>query len=257
MTMHEQGLHEPIIEADLHAYLDGQIPVRRRIAVEAYLAQQPELAARMMADLRLNRELRMALSEQRPGIQPNTSRAARNLERALVWRGHAASLRRYAALAAFLMLGWFAHAQYGALGIGEVVASGLPPSYVEDAMATYAGAKPAEKAAEEHYSPENIRASTAIVMPTLPEGWTVDDVAVASSRFGPSVKLTLSNSEVGPAVLMAVRPGAFDVQPPSLSREDGMVAAYWQIGEVAYALVARAETQTMEKVAGQMARTLY
>ena len=39
----------PITEADLHAYVDGRLPLARRAEVEAYLGARPEEAARLQA----------------------------------------------------------------------------------------------------------------------------------------------------------------------------------------------------------------
>jgi anti-sigma factor RsiW len=39
----------PVLEADLHAYVDGELPADRRAAVEAWLATHPEDAARVAA----------------------------------------------------------------------------------------------------------------------------------------------------------------------------------------------------------------
>ena len=36
--------NDPVIEADLHAYVDDQLDVGRRIEVEAYLSERPEVA---------------------------------------------------------------------------------------------------------------------------------------------------------------------------------------------------------------------
>lgn len=41
--------HTPITEAELHAYIDGQLAENRRTVVEAYLAAEPEEAARLQA----------------------------------------------------------------------------------------------------------------------------------------------------------------------------------------------------------------
>ncbi len=41
----------PITEADLHAYVDAQLPDNRRAEVEAFLAAQPEEAERLQAYL--------------------------------------------------------------------------------------------------------------------------------------------------------------------------------------------------------------
>lgn len=47
-----------VTEADLLAYVDGQLTPHRRLAVEAHLARHPHLADRVAADLAILRGLR-------------------------------------------------------------------------------------------------------------------------------------------------------------------------------------------------------
>jgi hypothetical protein len=57
--------------------------------------------------------------------------------------------------------------------------------------------------------------------------------------------------------LFAVRPGAFAVQPVSHRVVDNTVAAYWQIGDVAYALIAGDKDLNLDRTAEGLARSLY
>ena len=52
----------PITEEDLHAYVDGFLDSERRIAVERYLAEHPEAAARLSAWQDVTRRLRDAVA---------------------------------------------------------------------------------------------------------------------------------------------------------------------------------------------------
>jgi anti-sigma factor RsiW len=54
---------EPITDVDLHAYVDDELPLVRRIEVEACICHHPQKAARVMADLRIRDELRLALAK--------------------------------------------------------------------------------------------------------------------------------------------------------------------------------------------------
>src|SRR5687768_17003093 len=108
-------------EDDLNAYVDDQLPLVRRADVEAWLARNPAVAARVMADLSGRDTLRAALGgpvEHGPRVRA----AAARLERAFAWRATAASLRRAAAIALLVGAGWMAHAMVGA-GVGESVAA--------------------------------------------------------------------------------------------------------------------------------------
>lgn len=86
----------PITEAELHAYVDGQLPAERRAAVEDYLAAHPAEAERVRAYRRQNEQLHVlfdtALDEpvpatlQRPPARrvPGLTRAAALLAAAAV-----------------------------------------------------------------------------------------------------------------------------------------------------------------------------
>lgn len=246
---------DPISEVDLDAYVDDQLAVDRRIAVEAHLATHPETAARVMTDLRMRNELRLALGGQPEVVSPRTNEAARKLERAIGRSHRLRQLPRIAALGLVLCVAWLAHAHIG--GIGAVNATVSTPAHVTEALTTFRAQKdrlPAKVA--EPYRPADIRAMTAIALPELPEGWSVRGTEIVPSRFGPSIELTLDADRIGRAALFAVRPGTFDVVPAT-AVHDGESAAYWQIGDVAYVLVAQTDAKDLELIARDLAATLY
>ena len=108
------------------------------------------------------------------------------------------------------------------------------------------------------FDPAEIRSATAIVLPTMPAEWSVRDAQVFPSTYGPSVELEVEPQSGERLSLFAVRPGNFSVQQVLLKQEGQTNAAYWQIGEVAYALIS--ETENADKLAEQarkLARTLY
>jgi anti-sigma factor RsiW len=107
------------------------------------------------------------------------------------------------------------------------------------------------------YDPAEIRAATAIVMPSLPQSWDVVDVQVFPSTFGPSVEMVIRTEAFGSASLFAVRPGRFDVVPVTIVQKDKFKVAYWQVGEVAYAVVAKADSRDLDKGAAELAASLY
>ncbi len=239
-------MSDPISDDDLMAYVDGELAPARRIAVEDHLSRHPLMAARVMADLRIRGELRQALMDN-PKVQAiATGNAARRLQRALDGDRVRRRVARAAGLAALVALGWFAHGQSGPMAVTSVVASALPPPFVEDAVRAHRTSE-VRKAMRSQpslaaYDAGDIRAATGIAMPRLPEGWQVADVQVFPSAFGPSVEMRLETRDFGSLSLFAVRPGKFDVVQPTVSRHEGLSAAHWQTGEVAYALVAGGST---------------
>lgn len=253
---------DPILDCDLDAYVDGQLSASRRVAVETHLSQHPEAAARVMADLGLRGALRMAhAGESEIHGRPETRDAARRLEGGLSNAQVISTLRRIAAVGLLIAVGWAANAGLGPFRATEVVASVPPPAYVEEALRAHQTtllreAMPSQ-AAIGTYAPEEIRSATAIVLPTLPEGWQVHDVQVFPSKFGPSVEMALDSGRGERLSLFAVRPGYFAVEKVAQYSIDGTAAAYWQVGDVAYALVSHAGTVPLDKAASDLARSLY
>jgi anti-sigma factor RsiW len=258
---------DPIQQSDLDAYVDHQLDAGHCAAVEAYLSKNPAAAAQVMADLSLRRELQMAFPEYPAVGRPQTREAARQLEGALSQRRYLAGLQKIAAVGLLLTTGWIAHVAIGPFSATEVNASVPPPAYVEEAVRAHQTATLRETMASQTevsaYDPEDIRSATAIVMPQLPADWTVADAQVFPSNFGPSVELAIQTSDGAKISLYAVRPGFFAVEPVAdLTRSETETgteteAAYWQIGEVAYALVSSTKNSRLAGEARLLAKTLY
>ena len=254
--------HDPVIEADLHAYVDDQLDVGRRIEVEAYLSVNPSIAAKVMADLRVRDELRLALAGMPTAVRQETRDAERVLENTMNRPRTVDVMRRAAAVALLVGAGWVAHGWIDPGSIGEVVASVPPPQFVEEAMRAHQTAELRKQMPSQieagRFDPAEIRAATAIVLPAMPTEWSVRDAQVFPSTYGPSVELEVEPQSGERLSLFAVRPGNFSVQQVLLKQEGQTNAAYWQIGEVAYALIS--ETENADKLAEQarkLARTLY
>jgi anti-sigma factor RsiW len=251
---------DPIIDADLDAYVDGELDVARRIQVESYLSENPATAAKVMADLSMRGELRLALAGESAFGRPETRDAARRLERGLSYGRILHSMQRIAAVGILIAAGWVAHNSLGPFAATEVAASVPAPSYVEDALRAYRTVELRETLPSQpntHYSAEDIRAATAIVMPELPQDWKVADVQIFPSEFGPSVEMAIRQADGKRFSLFAVRPGAFEVRPVSHLVLEKTEAAYWQIGEVAYALIADDSGLNLDQAAERLARSLY
>ncbi|RVH29284.1 anti-sigma factor family protein [Sinorhizobium meliloti] len=254
--------NDPVLESDLHAYVDDQLDVARRIEVEAYLSQRPQAAAQVMADLRIRDELRLALAERRSPAEPKTREAAGRLQRSLAWRRVYGTLQRVAAVLVFIAAGWAGHAYFGPFGAKEVVASVQPPAFVDEAICAHKTSLLREKMPSQPevsgYDPDDIRSATAIVLPPLPQAWRVVDMQIFPSAYGPSVELAVQPRAGERLSLFALRPGSFAVQQPLPIHKNEVQAAYWQIGDVAYALVAdKASADELTETARRLARSLH
>lgn len=252
---------DPVTDTDILGYVDNQLDTSRRIDVEAYLAARPEEAARVMADLRLHDELRLALSAPSRAVRSSTTEAARRLQRGLLRGRISILLQRAAAVVMFIGAGWIAHEAIGPFGVSQSIASVQPPAYVEEAVRAHGTsllrASMTSQPKVRDYDPAEIRSATAITMPVLPKDWNVRDVQIYPSRFGPSVELAVYSASIGDASLFAVRPGTFDVVKPAQANIGGTASSYFQIGEVAYTLVGRGSPKELASSAKKLADSLY
>ncbi|TPL94941.1 anti-sigma factor [Mesorhizobium sp. B2-3-12] len=254
-------LVDPVTDADLDAYVDDQLDVTRRIEVEAFLSARPETAARVMLDLRTRDELRVALAGSKGMARPATADAARRLERGLGRGRIFGVLQRAATVAALVGAGWLANGIIGPMSVTKVIASPQPPAYVDEAVRAHRTTLVRESMPSQteapNYNAGEIRAATAIVMPSLPKDWKVRDVQIYPSRFGPSVEMAVDTKDMGLVSLFAIRPGSFDVVKPTVAPSGDISSAYFQIGEVAYAVVAKSGVHDLDRAAETLARTLY
>jgi len=250
----------PISETDLLAYVDDQIDVARRIEVEDHLAQNPEVAAKVMADLMARDMLRLALAGELPRPAERTFEAARRLERGLLWRAAGLRLRRVAAVAALIGIGWFSHAQMGLFEIADSNAAPKLPGFVEDAFhshrTAFLRARMTSQPEARNYDRAEIITATGIELPRLPEDWRVVDVQVFPSRDGHSVEMVVDTTDLGRLALFAAHVSAFHVIAPTTAHFDATKAVYWQNGQLAYALTGTANENAMHRVALTMAHPL-
>jgi anti-sigma factor RsiW len=145
----------PITEADLHAYVDGLLPLARQAEIEAWLAARPEEAARIAAYRSQNLALRQLFDPVLDEAVPPAIRLPLPLPLHRPWWNGPA--RRYAAAVLIALLGGVA---------GWAVRDGMaPPAVAGSGQARVAGAGPgtagpatglARQAAIAHvvYSPE-------------------------------------------------------------------------------------------------------
>jgi anti-sigma factor RsiW len=247
-----------IHEADLDAYIDGQLDAESRVRVETWLAQNPTDAARVMSDLSIRSSLKLAVAMEEADLAPRTRHAALRLETGLSEARMWATLRKVAAVGLLVSVGWFANTSMGAR---EVNATAHPPAFVEQAIRAHrtslvrAGMQSQPEV--QSYDRDEIRAATAITMPALPDDWQVMDVQVFPSDFGPSIEAVVRTGEGAAVSLFAGRPGSFAVEPVKNINLSDAEAAWWQIGEVAYAVVSSTPEIGLTDEAELLRNSLY
>lgn len=249
---------DPITETDLEAYVDGQLDAMRRLDVEVHLAEHPDDAARVMADLRDRDALREAYM-QVTGPEPlRLHAAARRLDRSIAWRNVGARLRRAAAIVLLVGAGWLAHTEIGTFGVPGTVAATVDPALIEDArqahQAVQLRAKTATQRATPSYDQADLEAATGLELPDMPGEWSVRDVQIFPSRRGPGVEVAIDAGQLGDLALFATHSNkAGGEGNGTLSRSQDGTTAYWQAGRTTYALSSSREGIDLDAAAIRLA----
>jgi len=241
----DERVTEHVTEAELHAYVDGQLDTAGRVEVEAHLQRHPEAAARVMAWLRLRDEVRLFLAddEARPA-PPATVGLARRLERRLGWRSFGLGLRRGLAAACLVGAGGLAHALLGGLLgaplVGPTVAASPVPAFVDEAAEADHAVR-LELAAGHAPYPALMplaapRTGGLVPVPTLRGGLRLLGSDLVPWDGGAAV-LALYDAGGGRVVtLFAAEAETLEASPPRASPGPGPAAVYWRAGPFAYAL---------------------
>lgn len=248
---------EHLTEAEIQAYVDGELDLPRRIEVEAYLEANPLVAAQVMADLRLRDALRLSFAED-SGVRVASYENARMLGRAVRWRRLTVRLRRVAAVMLLIGVGWAAQSILGVTRVDPASAS--IPAYADDAGKAYRTVlyrhlvDPAEPKTK--VGPDDL-AKAPVPLPDLPEGWAIRSIEIVPWNGGSGFEATIDTDRFGLVTLFAASTDGFDVQEPQTQREKGITVAYWQVGPSVYALCAEASAPDLLGAADTLADTLY
>lgn len=245
-------MREQIESWELDAYIDGELCLQRRLAVEDYLSQDPAAAARLMADLRTRTALRL-IHEPRSAVPDTIGYLAARLSQRLGRRASrpwVPSVGRWAAAAAAL-------AVVGLVFAPSRQAAALPPPYVSEAVMSYRTALiragMASQIESREYDQAEIRDRTRIRVPRLPVGWEIRDVQIFPSDDGPALQIMIRKPSGGDLSMFAVRtPSAAPFEPIAI-RQGASSVAYWRKGEISYALTGRDAPEALDLAATKLA----
>lgn len=244
---------ETITEAEIHAYLDGELELSRRYAVEDHLAQHPADAARFMADLRLRTALRMLAaeaSEVPPAMSAAASRLATRLNEPPLRRFRqffsGQTVRGLAAAAMLVLI---------LIPARNVLAS--PPDFVGDAVDAYRTgllrAHMASQIESPHFDAKEVQRTTHIRLPKLPPRWVVTDAQIFPSEEGPALQLMVNTPSADRMSIFAVRADTHSPEEPTTVRHEGTSVAYWRDGDMSYALTGADTPEAVDSVADDIA----
>lgn len=227
-------------EQEIEAYIDGQLDVEGRFAVEDYLGLHPDKAAQVMGDLGRRSALQL--------LSRDAERADRDAG------GEAATTgfwRRQRVPAA-----GFALAGLAALVLAIVQG---PPAYIDDALASHRVAAMRADMASQLEAPSfdaaEIQRATHIALPPLPTDWNVTDVQLFPTHRGPAIVMALRTKEGDRFSLFTKRGRNGAPEEPDAVRDGAHSVAYWRRGDMSFALVGDGGPAAVDARAEVLART--
>jgi anti-sigma factor RsiW len=224
------GENRPIGEDDLHAYIDGRLEADRAEQVEAYLAAQPKLAARVEAMAQDRATLREALrpvaeSPVPPELRVAVLRARRRLVLPLPRAAAAAML----VFALGGVAGWLGRGDAVDVGVARVEA---PMGDAVAAFRVFAGAA----AMPVLMTPESARQAARALAVQLGQPVPVPDLQpvgfglvgghVLATDMGPAILLLYRDGEAN-VLTVYVRPRPRHGGPAGERLDDGVATRFW------------------------------
>lgn len=224
-------------EADLQAYIDGQLDVAGRIEVERWLQAHPEAAAAVMEGLRLRDEVRLFLADDSSAPAAVTVGHARELGRRLASRRAGLRLRRALAAAVLVGAGWFAHAELG-LFVEQVAAAPPVPAFADEAARSLdrldAGRGAAGAATVR--APAAPRTGGEVPLPDFGSSLRLVSSDLVDWEGGTGMVALFRTTDGQLVGLFAGEAPDFDVRWPRSAHIQGHTTVFWQTGPYAYAL---------------------
>jgi len=248
----------PILEDDLHAYVDGVLDATRRAEVQAYLDSHADSAARVAAYIRQKAALQAALAgvAQEP-IPPELSLRhlveGRRPRHAVPWRMAVAAVVLLAIGAAG---GWSMRGPVsGALIQSGIMGLAQEAAYTYDVYSTDQSHPVEFKAADKTQLVEWIssRLQRSIAVPDLSaSGYRFMGGRLVATPHGPAGLLMYDNDQ-GVRLAMLVRPMTVDKTARMTEHSAGAVNGYaWAEKGVGYSLVGVASADTLHPLANEI-----
>lgn len=161
-------------------------------------------------------------------------------------------LRRTAAIAALLATGWIAR---GALGEFPQAAQASP--FLDEAAASHRAGLLRQNMASQVESAtlnsEEIRRSTGIVLPSFPRSWRVTDVQLFPTPDSPAIAISIVTPEGEQLSFFADKAETPAETHPLIARRATDIIAYWEAGDMAYALTGRTAARRIMTLAAEIA----
>jgi len=247
---------EPVTEAEIQACLDGELDLRRRLAVESHLAADPAAAQRFVEELRLRTSLRLLATDLEEPPAAMLTAAARLSSR--LGEGPARGLRHL--WGGRIMQGLAAAALIAIILLPGRDVRASPPDYIGDAVEAYRTGLLREAMVSQVETPRidagEVQRNTRIRVPRLPAKWVVTDAQIFPSKEGPALQMMVRTPTSQKLSLFAIRADSLAPDEPAVVRHGGTSVAYWREGDMSYALTGGDEPDALDIVADDLAEDL-
>lgn len=172
-----------------------------------------------------------------PRVVPRRRRPARTVPAYPRRHSGVAYLSRVAAAILVLAGGWFFVGKGAPVDRGQAeeyfIREALQSHHVAEMRAVLRRSPPAV------FNVGEVGSFARIALPVLPAGWRITDVQLFPSDSGPSLQMTITNDISRPISLFAVRDDHVAPAKPAVLTRNGKTVAYWQEGDLAYALISK------------------
>ncbi|MCC2603178.1 anti-sigma factor family protein [Sphingopyxis yananensis] len=233
---------------EILAYVDGELDLPRRLAVEDYLARNPTAAARVMADFRSRSALQI-LTKSRAEYSPSLGTSVAKLVKhrpAMPWRRAALGIGVAAMLAITAIVVPIWHVQSS------------PPTYIEMAAETHRAHKERAAFAALHpfsYKDHTLLMASRIAVPRLPDDWRIKNIEMLDATDSPSILIAVETSEGDDLSILAIRARSSAPMSPDAVRSGNKSVAYWRRGDFSYALTGNGNPEHIDAVADALAES--
>lgn len=228
---------------EIEAYIDGELDLARRLAVEDHLSRHPTLAARVMADFRTRSALQLLAGADftpSPALAGTIAKVRKGSRP--FW--HLPAMGVAAVIAATLLTTAF------------LQISASPPSYVSLAAASHRSINDRVSVALQQpisTSEQELRLVSRIAVPRLPADWRVIDIELLDTAEVPAMLIAIRTTEGHSLSILALRKHSSAPREPDAVREGSQSVAYWRRGDFSYALTGEGDPQQIDATADALA----
>lgn len=248
----------PISEDDLHSYVDGELDAVRRVEVEAYLAEQPDVARRVQefADQRAElRDLFAPIAQEPVPAELGTAHLAAARRRPSVFPKWGSMAAAVAMLVVGAGAGWYGRGELDQPPIGvAALAQEASASFV-----AYASdyARPVEVRADDSDGLlrwMSNRLKRPVVAPDLTaSGYRFMGGRVVPTTHGPAGML-MYDDDKGSRLVMLMRPMKEGSVPMSDQSAGGLSGYAWAQDSMGYSLTGDVAASVLHPIANEVRR---